>query len=447
MKWSALRSLTGLTFLFLTLFLIATAGTGFTIYYATSATIVRLVDRRIEAESLELQGRTEPAFARAVADRIAVEARDRDSADLGMVLTDRSGRQIAGNIHLNRSLPLGYSTLGDVENIKGLTHGRAYVREIGNGLRLTVIGETEPFDDYFATRKKIYILGFGLIIAIVLGGLAVFGATISRRIVETRRIVDAIIDGDLQQRVPVNGTRDGFDQQAAAFNRMLDRITQLMAEIRNVTNDISHELRTPLARLRNQLALLIWQDEAEPIRQPLSEALDQTDDLLAMSAAILRISEVESGARRSGFETLNLGEVVREVHDLLEGVAIETGHVLRLGPCADIMLTGDRILLAQMTMNLAENGLRHTPGGSTIDISVRMEEGFASLTVIDNGPGIAEERRAQVMRRFGRLEHSQPREGHGLGLPLVDAIARLHGGSLQLDNAGPGLAATIILPL
>ncbi|MBO9669200.1 MAG: HAMP domain-containing histidine kinase [Sphingobium sp.] len=441
-----LRSLRALTLLFLTLFLVATVGTGLTTYLATSEIMKQLVDKRITAESLELAGRDGNVPPATVADRIAAETRDRDSADLGMVLENASGSRIAGNIRLRRSLPLGYSSLGEDEDIPGLTHGRAYVRQIGGGLRLTVIGETEPIDNYFSARKKAYILGFGLIVLIVMTGLVVFGATVSRRIGDTRRIVDAIIDGDLRQRIPVTGTRDGFDQQAEAFNRMLDRIVQLMAEIRNVTNDISHELRTPLARLRNQLALIQWRDEAEPVRQPLSDAIAQADDLLVMFAAILRIAEIESGARRAAFEQLSLGAVVREVHELLDGVAGETHHHLKLGSCPDAMLTGDRLLLTQMVINLVENGMRHTPEGSTVQIDVVEDLAVIRLIVADNGPGIPAEDRAQVMRRFGRLERSRRGEGHGLGLPLVDAIARLHGGSLQLADAGPGLSATITLP-
>ncbi len=310
-----------------------------------------------------------------------------------------------------------------------------------------MIGETEPIDDYFSTRTRIYILGFGSIVLIVICGLVVFGATVSRRIVEMRRIVDAIIDGDLQQRVPVTGTRDSFDQQAEAFNRMLDRINQLMGELRNVTNTISHELRTPLARLRNQLALIEWRDDAAPVVQAVSEAKAQADDLLAMFTAILRIAEVESGARRKGFERLDLGAVVREVHGLLEGVAQETGHQLSLGNCAEAWLTGDRLLLTQMVINLVENGLRHTPPGSTIDIALVEQPGAVRLTVADDGPGIPAEDRAQVMRRFGRLERSLRSEGHGLGLPLVASIVRLHGGLLHLADAGPGLSVAISFPL
>lgn len=440
-----LRSLRALTLLFLALFLVATVGTGLATYFASSAAMQRLVDRRIAEESFQIAGRDETAPVEVIANRIAAEAGNRDSADLGMVLEDASGRHLAGNIHLRRTLPTGYSNLDRDEEIEGLTQGRAYVRNIGRGLRLVVIGETEPIDDYLSARKKSYILGYGSIMLVVVAGLIMFGKTVSGRILETRRIVDAIIDGDLRQRVPVAGTHDTFDQQAEAFNRMLDRITQLMAEIRNVTNDISHELRTPLARLRNQLALIQWREDAEPVRQPLGEAIAQADDLLAMFTAILRIAEVEGGARRAGFERLSLGEIAREVHELLEGIADESGHRLRLGCCDEAMLTGDRMLLTQMVVNLVENSIRHTPEGSTIELSVTEGPDEIRLTVVDDGPGIPDEDRAKVLRRFGRLDRSRRGEGHGLGLPLIDAIARLHGGSLQLADAGPGLAATVLL--
>lgn len=441
-----LRSLRSLTLAFLCLFLAITTLSGFALHSATQVTLHRLADERIASVSALLAPKEAPSGQQDIARRIAELSSTRDTGDLGMVLTDRAGRKLAGNVRLIRQLPPGYSFMTVDDRIQGLTNGRALVRDIGNGLRLTVFAETEPFNNYYAARVRIYLITFGAIIAVVLGGLLLFRRMIGQRIVNMRRTVDAIIDGDLKQRVPVNGTGDEFDQQAEGFNRMLDRISELMAAVRNVTNDISHELRTPLARLRSQLALLEHRNDAVAVRSELRDAIEQADQSLAMFSAILRIAEVESGSRRAGFASLSLDILVGEVTDMMGAVAQESGHSLSLNQCAPARITGDKQLLTQMAINLIENALRHTPGGTSIELSIVEEVDGVAFSVRDNGPGIPADNRAQVMRRFGRLEQSQRRSGHGLGLPLVDAIVRMHGGWMQLADAQPGLIVNIFLP-
>lgn len=444
---SRLRSLRALTLLFVLIFLAATAATGFATYFVTHATIARLVDQRIMAESSAVSGGTFPAERAAVIASIADYSRRRDTGDLGFMLTDAAGRRIAGNVAFDRPLPLGFSTVGKADRIKGLTHGRALVRRIGNGLTLTTVAETEPIDNYDTERIRIHVLGFGSIILIVVGGAILFSMIIRRRIVAVRRTVDAIIDGDMQRRVPVDGSGSEFDEQARAFNRMLDRIAGLMGEIRNVSNDIAHDLRTPLARLRGRLAAIARQAESEQVRDGLEDAIAQSDAILAMFAAVLRIAEVEGGDRRAAFETLDLGDLATAIGTAMQPAAEEERHLLVVGECGRAPIQGDRQLLNHALVNLIENALRHTPDGSRIEISVARSGPDAILTVRDDGPGIAPEQRALALRRFGRLDKSRALGGHGLGLPLVDAIARLHRGGLTLESADPGLRAVLTLPL
>jgi signal transduction histidine kinase len=259
--------------------------------------------------------------------------------------------------------------------------------------------------------------------------------------------VEAIIDGDMQRRVPVDGSRSAFDQQARAFNRMLDRISELMAGIANVSSDVAHDLRTPLARLRSKLALLAGKAGDPAMRDALEDAIAQGDELLAMFTAILRIAEVDGGDRRAGFAPLDLGALVGEIGAMMQPVAAETDHALELGDCAALPVQGDRQLLIQTLINLIENALRHTPAGSRIVLGAAAVGGEAVATVTDNGPGIAEGQHQTALRRFGRLDKSRTRDGHGLGLALADAVMRLHRGSLALEDAGPGLRVVLRMPL
>ncbi|ARR53863.1 two-component sensor histidine kinase [Rhizorhabdus wittichii DC-6] len=446
-----LRSLRALTAAFLVAFITATGLTGLAVYRATHGTIVALVDQRIASVSGELAAMGTHSGTPELVRQIDALARERDTGDLGLLLTTANGRFLAGNIRLRRALPEGFSTVGRALGLKGLSTGRALVRPIGDGLILTVVAETEPFDDYNAARARIYLFGFGSIILVVVAGVATFGFVIGRRIVAMRRTVEAIVDGDMQRRVPVDGSDSAFDQQARAFNAMLDRIAALMAEISNVSNDIAHDLRTPLARLRGRLQALAQRaDGGTPppaIAAEIEAAIAESDTLLAMFAAILRIAEIEGGARRAGFERVDLGAIAHHVATTMQPAAADAGRSLADGDPVHLPVAGDRRLLAQALINLVENAIRHTPEGSRIHIAATRTGDQAVVAVEDDGPGIPAAERARALRRFGRLDGSRASSGHGLGLPLVESIARLHRGTLSLDDAGPGLRAVIALPI
>ncbi|KQM21081.1 HAMP domain-containing sensor histidine kinase [Novosphingobium sp. Leaf2] len=439
------RSLHGLTVTFLVLFLAVTTIAGFGTFHAARTAINQLVDRRIALESYEIAPKDAAVSREDLRRRIQELTGRRDTADLGILLTDGQGRAIAGNTRLSRAIPVGFSSLDKADSIEGLSAGRVFMRPISRGMRLAVFAETEPFDDYVSARRLIYIAGFGAIILVVLAGLLTFRSLVGRRIAQVRQTAESIIEGDLSRRVPVSGDGGEFDQQAAAFNRMLDRIGVLVGEVRNVSNDIAHEMRTPLARLRNALAVLELDAEAEPVHARLQVAREQADELLAMFSAMLRIAEIDSGSRRSGFAPLDVSELVAEVVEMVQPLADERWQSIALAR-ADAPLHGDRQLLLQLVANLTENAVRHTPEGTAIRIAVARDDHAVKLTITDDGPGIPADQRAVVMRRFGRAGRSGETAGHGLGLPLADAIARLHHGSLRLENAEPGLRIVVTLP-
>jgi signal transduction histidine kinase len=442
-----IRSLRALTLVFLTLFLTATVGTGLAIFSATHRTIARLVDQRIASAADTIVGETGSADTATLLHRIDALARDRDTGDIGVELRDARGRRIGGNVALARPLPPGFSRLHDKDGIAGLTAGRAYVRMVGGGRTLTTIAETEPFDSYSDARIRIYLIGFGTIVLVVVAGLLLFAKSVGRRIQVMRATVDAIVDGDMRRRVPIDGDGGVFDEQARAFNHMLDRIADLMRGMADVSNDIAHDLRTPLARLHGTLATLERGAESPAMREGLREAIAQGDALLAMFAAVLRIAEVEGGDRRAGFRAIEVGALAHEVGAMMAPVVEDSGHVLTLGPFARLPVSGDPQLLTQVFINLIENALRHTPPGTQIAVSTEQAGGRAWIVVRDTGPGIDAADRATALRRFGRLDASRSGGGHGLGLSLAVAILRLHRGGVMLEDGAPGLRVVLDLPL
>ena len=436
-----------LTIGFILLLIVVTAFGGAVLYGKTHGELIRLTDQRLNEISRDIQFEARGPGLVAISDSIARLGRKRDTADVGIELTDQGGRWVAGNSRITDKLPVGYSRLDRSNGIPGVDFGRALVKELKPGIRLTVFAETEPIDDYFAISSRLYIIVFGTIIAVMVAGLFAFRVLMGRRISSMRQAVDAIINGDLRHRIPTTGTGDEFDRQAEGFNRALDRIGELMEEMRSVTNDISHELRTPLAHVRGQLALISARDDAAPIRKDIGAVLARIDELIAMSGALLRIADISSGRRRAGFKDFDLGALVRETDETMSAVAQDSGHRLVLARCDQAPIVGDRHLLVQLTVNLLENALRHTPAGSIIAMSLEAWNGGVTLTVCDNGLGIPLNARDEAMRPFGRLERSRAHTGHGLGLPLVAAIVHLHGGTVRLEDNEPGLRVVAFLPI
>jgi signal transduction histidine kinase len=227
---------------------------------------------------------------------------------------------------------------------------------------------------------------------------------------------------------------------------MLDKIGSLIENIQQVSNDIAHDLRTPISHLKFRLEnALIKNLSAEQYTERITFAIEEVDTILDTFSAMLRISQIESGTRRSGFKIVNLSEIVVSIIDALQPVAEEQGKTIRTDIAKGVTLTGDKELLTQLAFNLLDNAILHTPVNTKITVSLRTSGTQIELTVADNGPGIAEEYNQKVIQRFYRLEQSRTTPGNGLGLSIVAAIAELHEGTLTLLDNKPGLKIVLSL--
>ncbi len=282
---------------------------------------------------------------------------------------------------------------------------------------------------------------------------AFFGAWLIRRAVERRieginRTATAIVQGDLARRVPLRDTDDEFDQLVATINRMLDQMQQLIEGVRNVSNAIAHDLRTPLAETRARLEGLLRQPAGtEQSLDGIATAIADIDRLIGVFNALLRLAELDTGLRRAGFAPVDVAALIDDAAELYGPAAEAKGIGLDSHAEAGLALKGDRQLLAQAVGNLLDNAVKYTPADGRIALNaIRQDDGRIGIIVADNGPGIPEDDRAQVTRRFYRGDSSRHAAGVGLGLSLVEAVARLHGGELRLDANNPGLRAVLALP-
>jgi signal transduction histidine kinase len=255
---------------------------------------------------------------------------------------------------------------------------------------------------------------------------------------------ERVIAGRLNERIPLRDRGDEWDRLARAINEMLDRISALLENLRQVSSDVAHDLRTPLTRLRNRL------EEArsragnmEDCSNAMARAIDDTDQVITLFGAVLRISQVESGSRIQAFAPVCLTDLLEKIYELYLPVAEDFRHPLSRRLQAGVSMQGDEELLTQMFSNLVENAIRHTPGGTHLRLELASVDGFAVAHVIDDGPGVPCEERDKVLRRYYRLSTSRSTEGHGLGLSLVAAIAQLHGAKVELLDGNPGLQVRV----
>ncbi len=289
-----------------------------------------------------------------------------------------------------------------------------------------------------------------LVVAILLGlGCGIILAQfVGRRVGKIVAVTDRISGRDLTRRIPSSGGGDAFDRLGQRINEMLDRISSLMEELRMVTDSLAHDLRSPVSRLRS--AAHAAAEAADPPERDhqLASVVRQADSLMRILTTALEISRSEALTGRSQFTRFDVGSLGAELSEMYEPVAEEVGAALRFHrPERPVELFGHRQLIAQAVSNLIENAVRYGASGESIDVTVGEDGKDLSITVADQGPGIPEGRRAEALRRFGRLDSSRSEEGAGLGLALVRAIAHLHDGELVLEDNKPGLIAVLRLPL
>lgn len=288
---------------------------------------------------------------------------------------------------------------------------------------------------------------FALIVA--LGGGTLIALRVRRRLVLVERTMSRVAAGDLAARLPLTEADDDIDRVSRQVNAALTRLAALVEGMRQVSTDIAHDLRTPLNRLRMRIS-----DAAEAAergadtRPALEAAMAESAAISETFSALLRIAQIEAGARRERFAPVDLARVVADVAEVYVNVAEDVGLTLmHVADAAPIWIRGDRELLTQAFANLIENAIRHCPRGSRIRCSAAIEGGMALARIADDGPGIPEAERSNVLRRLYRLQRSRTTPGSGLGLSLVKAVADLHGARLTLGDAAPGLEVRLDFPM
>jgi signal transduction histidine kinase len=420
--------------------------------------VMKLVDAETEqtvmAEANGLSEQYEQGGIRRLG--AVVSTRSRQPGATLYLLTDAAGEPLAGNIS---QLPPGVLDRAGIidtpyQSLDGKTAGRralVTMFALPGGFHLLVGHD-------LADRARIAVVMVrALAVSLIFfAGLAALGALfvarrVLRRIDAMNRSAHAIMAGDLARRLPVSGSGDELDRLALGLNEMLARIAELMMGLREVSDNIAHDLRTPLTRLRNHAEeALRLNGEAPVYRAALERTIEESDGLIRIFDALLMIARAEAGTDRTGMSPIDVGSVASGMVELYEPVAEEKGFRLTVEAAPSLNMVGNRELIGQAIANLIDNALKYGGGDAKtsgeVVVAARREGADIMIEVADHGPGVADADRQRVFDRFVRLEGARSRPGFGLGLSLAAAVARLHGGTVRLEDNRPGLRVIVALP-
>lgn len=409
------------------------------VYAATADDLTARSDRILHAAAQRLL----QVPADQLPDRVRYELR-RDRAGFNyLALIAADGTPIVGNVRLLRALPPGHPV--DVED-ESRGPFRLVALRTRQGETLLVGRDISLLRDLRHTILETLIVSGLLTLLCVTAAAIWFSRAPLRRVQALQRASREIAAGDFSVRMPIAGRHDELDQFATTVNATVEEVGRVVAQVKGATDAIAHDLRTPLTRVRATLnALHHRADDAVEVTAGIRQATGDLDLVLERFAALLRISELEAGRRRSGFRTIDLGTLVTQVADLYEPLAEDRDITLSVA-AQSWSVEGDDKLLFEALSNLLDNAIKFGRPGGRVAIALVEDQQGRAIEVRDDGPGIAASERDAVLRRFHRGQGTQDIAGSGLGLSLVVAILHLHGFRLDLSDAAPGLCVRIALP-
>ncbi len=251
-----------------------------------------------------------------------------------------------------------------------------------------------------------------------------------------------ITEGNLSDRLYVESEWDDLSKLTLTLNQLLDKVEQSINGIRSVSDNIAHDLRTPLTRLKSQIENLPDNDEKERLTL-------ECDNILAIFNSLLRITFIETNAKRAGFEYNDLSLILEDAIELYHPMMEEKAISLRQQTTLECFTYCDKSLIFQVFTNVIDNAVKFTPADGEIDITLEKRGDNFIVNICDTGAGVSDASLEKLTQRFYRAEKSRTTSGNGLGLSLVSAVVSLHRGELEFINRKgvSGLCCNITLPV
>jgi signal transduction histidine kinase len=289
-----------------------------------------------------------------------------------------------------------------------------------------------------------------VVVAAGIGGYLLMSQPL-KPVVSVTQKAERIGVGELGERLPVIPTGDELERLSHALNRMIDRLETALDHNRRFSADVSHELRTPLTILRGELEHVIQMPGLQPeVSDPVGSALEEIERLAKIVETLLAISRLDSGGAGIEYNPFDLDALSRATAEQMQLLACEKHITVECTSTGPVQAMGDQTRIKQVLVNLLDNAVKYTPANGHVTVGIQTEGDSAVLTVSDDGAGIPAEALPHVFERFYRAEKARSRGvgGFGLGLPLVEAVCRAHGGAVSIESVeGKGTSVTVKLPL
>jgi len=368
-----------------------------------------------------------------------------------ILLVDPAGRKLAGNLaDWPRSVPVSDRWVPATLEREGVGHSEQFLvrsKELPTGHRLLLGGLLDNRAEMQEALLTALIAALALAVPIgLVGGLAL-ARQMNRMVAAIGDLGEHVSAGDLTRRADTDGSGDPVDRLKSTLNQMLDRIQKLVEEHRVLTDALAHDLRSPLTRISMQLAGASPDCGSHDHAARFEMIGQEIGGVLHILESALQISRAEAGAGKESFEPVDMSAMMLDLYEIYGPLASAAKVRLEFEGEGGLVVHGDRILLARAVSNLIDNAIKYGAGGNVIFLRTERKMGEIRIEVSDRSSGIPEDRRAEALRKFGRLDHARSTPGSGLGLTLVNAVASLHAGSFELLDHRPGLRAVIVLPV
>lgn len=412
-------------------------------YWSTIGLLVRDNDAVLNSEIQDLANQYQKFGLERLAQVINSRIKLKKDPKMVYLLALPSGRAVVGNLI---KWPISkVDRQGKVEFILSSSdkdkNVRARVFNLNSGVKLLVGRQIEQIQKLRDVFFKAIVVVIIVTIFVIFSGLIV-SKRILGRIKAVTAVTSAINSGDLSVRLEETLKSDEFNVLARHLNTMLDRLENLVVGVKNVSDNIAHDLRTPLTRLRNKIEMAA-KKAPQSLSSELEACTEEADKLLAIFSSLLRISRIESGSYAAKFKSVDLKLIILDAIELYNASADVKNVVLVSEIDDEIMINGERNLLFQLVVNLLDNAIKYAPEGSSVRLRAFLEYGKVIFIISDSGCGVPKDSYDEMIERFVRLDSSRTKQGSGLGLSLVNAVAKLHKAKLSFADNSPGLRVTI----